>query len=223
MIDEASSTAGRLGLGLLADQAAALAATLGETVARLPTAVVLRRASRGWVVEVDGRSGHLAATRGLAQLARLLGQPHTEVHALDLIAGGPTAPAADGAPLLDAAAKQAYRARLSDLRKDLDEAQGRRDPERAARAQMEIDALSGELSRALGLGGRDRRLGSDAERARVNVTRTLRAAIRRIGDVAPALGADLDRSVLTGTFCGYAPRPGERPLQWRVEGRAGRP
>jgi hypothetical protein len=67
-----------------------------------------------------------------------------------------------------------------------------------------------ELSRAVGLGGRDRRSGSAAERARVNAQRRLSDAIRRIERACPALGAHLDRSVRTGTFCWYDPTARKR-------------
>lgn len=67
-----------------------------------------------------------------------------------------------------------------------------------------------ELSRAVGLGGRDRRAASAAERARLNVTRVLRAAIARVEAALPALGAHLDRSVRTGIFCAYEPAGGVR-------------
>ena len=47
--------------------------------------------------------------------------------------------------------------------------------------------------------------GGAAERARTNVQRRIRGAIRKIGESIPALGAYLDRTVRTGTFCSYEP------------------
>ena len=58
--------------------------------------------------------------------------------------------------LFDPQAKAAYRRRLRDLEEDLEEARSWGDPERAARAQEEMDALTEELLREAGLGGRDR-------------------------------------------------------------------
>jgi hypothetical protein len=46
-----------------------------------------------------------------------------------------------------------------------------------------LEALGAELSRAMGLGGRDKRAGSAAERARINVQRRLRDVIRRASEV----------------------------------------
>jgi non-specific serine/threonine protein kinase len=111
---------------------------------------------------------------------------------------------AAGAPLLDASAKAAYRARVQELQTELDEATEWNDTARAARAQAELDALLAELSRATGLGGRDRKTPGAAERARFAVTKALRTAIRRIGEHHPVLGEHLDQNVRTGTFCAYA-------------------
>jgi hypothetical protein len=72
-----------------------------------------------------------------------------------------------------------------------------------------------ELRRATGLGGRDRRLPAEAERARVNVTRTLRATMARISLAAPLCGAHLEASVRTGRACRYEPAPGG-PQRWRT-------
>jgi predicted ATPase len=66
---------------------------------------------------------------------------------------------------------------------------------------------------ALGLGGRVRRSGSAAERARTAVTARVRDAIRRISEAHPELGRHLERSVRTGTFCVYEP---DRPVHWSL-------
>ena len=50
-----------------------------------------------------------------------------------------------------------------------------------------------------------RQLGSDSERARLNVTPAIRSAIARIRDRAPAAADYLDQAVRTGTRCSYSP------------------
>jgi len=57
----------------------------------------------------------------------------------------------------------------------------------------------------LGLGGRARRFSSDAEKARVNVTRAIRSAIAKIAAQAPDLGAQLNTAISTGYTCRYEP------------------
>jgi len=75
--------------------------------------------------------------------------------------------------------------------------------------------LTGQLAAAVGLGGRDRRAGSAAERARVNITRAVRAALARIRAHSPALAGHLDATIHTGTFCSYTPDP-RAPITWRT-------
>ena len=72
-----------------------------------------------------------------------------------------------------------------------------------------------ELRGAAGLGGRVRRAAPEAERARVNVTRTLKMAIERIADTAPAAAAHLRASIRTGASCRYDPAPGG-PDRWLI-------
>jgi hypothetical protein len=78
-----------------------------------------------------------------------------------------------------------------------------------------MEALLRELRRTIGLGGRDRPTGSDAERARINVVRSIRRTIAAIGRQAPLLGAHLDDAVRTGRHCIYLPVP-ESALRWTV-------
>lgn len=63
------------------------------------------------------------------------------------------------------------------------------------------------IAGGLGLGGRARRLGSANERARVNVTRTIKQAMRTIALHLPPLGQHLTATLRTGTFCVYRPDP----------------
>ena len=73
-----------------------------------------------------------------------------------------------------------------------------------------------QLSEAFGLGGRSRTTGSSSERARTAVTYRVRAAIRKIDQLHPALGRHLTNSVRTGTWCSYRP---ESDVSWTIERR----
>jgi hypothetical protein len=118
-------------------------------------------------------------------------------------------------PVLDGAARDAYRQRLGALAASLDAADRAGDSRAAERAEAERQALLGELRRAAGLGGRDRMTAPEAERARVNVTRTLRATIERLAPSAPHAAAHLRASIRTGGACRYEPAPGG-PSRWHV-------
>ena len=181
-----------------------------------PRVAVLERSGEVWRVGFEPGVTLLKDSKGLAHLATLLAHPGVEFHAADL-AGGGTARGADlgdAGPRLDEVAKRAYRERVAELEAEIDEAARFGDPERVALLREELDAVLQELRRAVGLGGRDRRDASAAERARVNVTRSLRHAISRIGAHDPVLGHDLDTTVRTGTFVCYSPAP--EGVAWEV-------
>ena len=93
------------------------------------------------------------------------------------------------------------------LQAEVDSAESAHDLVRAERAHIEMEALLRELKRAVGLGGRDRPTGSDAERARINVVRSIRRTIDAIDRQAPLLGAHLQEAVRTGRHCIYLPEP----------------
>ncbi|MEX2619434.1 MAG: hypothetical protein WD250_04370 [Egibacteraceae bacterium] len=76
-----------------------------------------------------------------------------------------------------------------------------------------MDLLTAELAAAVGLGGRDRTVGSTAERARQATSKAVKVALRRIAEQLPALGEHLASTVHTGTYCSYTPDP-RAPLRW---------
>ena len=108
--------------------------------------------------------------------------------------------------MLDETAKDAYRRRLAELDELIVEAEKFNDIGRASQLGVERDLLVEQLAQAVGLGGRDRRAVSVSERARVNVTRAIRSAIRRIGEVDRDAGHYLDSTVVTGAFCVFDPQ-----------------
>jgi hypothetical protein len=170
----------------------------------------------------------LRDAKGLRYLARLLAHPGHEFHALDLvIEEQPQTPVRAGAvervpsvrlsgdagEILDRHAKEAYRRRLAEIEHDLEEARQSGDTQRTEQATAERSFLARELSRAVGLGGRDRRVGSTAERARASVTRAIRHAMARIRTHHPSLAAHLEQAIRTGTYCVYLPDP-RVPVDW---------
>jgi tetratricopeptide (TPR) repeat protein len=181
---------------------------------------VFRRDVDYWTVVYGDASFQLKDAKGLVLLQTLLRHPGQEFHVLDLAGagapgeeGGGRVVAGDAGELLDPAARAAYRHRLEDLRDELEEARTYNDPARAERAEHEIAFLTDELAHAVGLGGRSRKAASAAERARVNVTRTVGVALKKIAAGSPALGQHLAATVRTGTFCSYTPDP-RVPIAW---------
>jgi hypothetical protein len=190
----------------------------------LPRAATLAREGKWWVVSYGGSSARLPDTKGLRYLALLLARPGAEFHVVDLVdhvegvaeAGGPDRRAlGDAGEVIDARARAAYRRRIEELRAEADDALAAGLLESAEAKSAEIDALVAQLAQAFGLGGRDRRAASAAERARLNVTRALRAAISRLDEALPGAGELLQPRVRTGLYCAWEPAPGE--VGWVVQ------
>jgi tetratricopeptide (TPR) repeat protein len=181
------------------------AATAGEP------AFSFVREGEYWAVTQAGGTFRLKDSLGIQYLVRLLEAPGREIHVLDLVgerAGAGASEAidtGDAGELLDDEARRSYQQRLEDLEETVAEAESFGDAARAARAREEIEMLGAELGRAVGLGGRSRRAGGAAERARSAVQRRIKNAIERIGEHAPALAQMLSRSVKTGNYCVYRP------------------
>jgi hypothetical protein len=162
-----------------------------------------------WHIEWGATTVHVPDLKGLWHLRELIARPHQPVSALQLIgASSPDVPIPrrDTGPMLDREALRQYRRRLAELDDDLDHAGLHCDARKLAKLTAEREALIAELKRATGLGGRPRRSGSPAEKARLNVTRTIRHAITDLSTTVPELAAHLDASIVTGVSCCYAPR-----------------
>lgn len=147
--------------------------------------LTLVRDGRLWVLSRGARSVRLRDTRGLAYLARLITEPGRALRAVDLAERDE----GDAGEALDVRARETYRRRLAS-------------GEDVGRAEAAF--IARELARGAGLGGRVRRSGSGAERARVAVTRGIRRALARIAEQDLELGRWLEARVSTGHVCIFA-------------------
>ena len=209
-----------LALALTSEQDAATA----DPTVTPQKSTILRHEGEFWTVAFEGSQFRLRDSKGLRYLALLLATPGQELHVLDLVtrtnsSGGGRAARLEGVDelhdsrqsdagsILDERAKASYRDRLRELDDDLEEAVAWSDAGRISRITEEKDYLTHELAAAMGLGGRDRRASSDAERARINVTRAVRSALQRVREYDARLADHLDATVHTGTYCSYVPDP----------------
>jgi len=214
---------------VVAPDDAELVARLGRPPDAAPPAAraVLAHDGRWWTASSDATSVRLPDSKGLRYLAELLRAPDVERHALDLVDRVEGVDPAvdrrrlgDAGPAADGAARAAYRRRIEALREEIADAEADGHHDVAEARHVELEALVGQLAQAFGLGGRDRLQASAAERARLNVTRALRSAIARLGEVLPAAAA-LDRGVHTGRYCVYRPLDGD--VRWIVQSRVNGP
>ena len=166
-----------------------------------------------WHLAFEGQAAHLKHARGLEDLSRLLARPDTEIHATELWGGADAAMDSGAEDVLDDTAVAAYRARLQELSEEIDERSERGDADGAEALRSEHDALVQQLSAGVGLGGRRRKLGDRAERARKAVTGRVRASLRKIAEAHPALAQHLQDRVSTGLFLSYR---GDPDVRWRL-------
>ncbi len=207
---------------------------LSKTVG--PIRGVFARTGEYWTIRYGDVEFSLKDVKGLSYIQRLLQHPGEEFHSLDLmdrLAAGSAAEGAsadeatllsdtgvsigglgDAGEMLDSRAKQEYKRRLFELREKLAELRERGDSNHAAEVESEIDFLAREMVRAVGLGGRDRRAGSAAERARINVNRAITGALQKISERSAPLEKLLESAIRTGLFCSYIADP-QIAISWQ--------
>ena len=207
------------------------------------TAYIARFCRKGdyWTLSYGDEHSLVPDRKGLRYIAYLLCYPQREIHVLDLVSFTETRkacqplldredpptnhdPSVDGrrargvgdaGELLDQQAKYAYKQRLTELAQELRQVKKHGDEQRAVELEDEIEAIERELRSAFDRNGRARVPASVAERARVNVTRTVSLAIDQIASLNPKLGIHLKGSIRTGYFCSYRPDP-DLSISWQL-------
>lgn len=190
----------------------------------------IRREGDFWTLIFDQRVLRLKHSNGLLFVAHLLQHPDRDFHVAQLVAllsqarpvqaeaiylsradkerlGMHDVAGKDSNPLLDPTAKAEYRRRIEELRDSLEQAKEFNDNEKAANLEKELEFIGVELSRAVGVGGRDRKHRAEDEHARVNVTNSFRILTAKIAKDHPALGRYLRLTIRTGRYCSYRPDP----------------
>jgi hypothetical protein len=204
--------------GQVADLLSRLTDQLGHHPTTAPPGrAAFVRTGAVWRLEFRGRTVTVVDSKGMRDLAEVLARPGQEIHVLDLVeaSGGPPAAAAGGdtGPVIDAAARTAYRQRLLDLEDDIETASQNSDLGRLDMLQAEREFLATELAAALGLGGRPRVTGDRVERARKAVAMRIGTALKAIEGVHPALAQHLRNSVSTGRYCRYL---ADQDISWQL-------
>jgi tetratricopeptide (TPR) repeat protein len=196
---------------------------------------IYRREGDHWAITYNRKTLNLRNLKGLAYIAYLLGHPGERVHVFDMVAAVEGAAGArrsddggaareglkvqrglgDAGEVIDPRARENYRRRQQELRAELEEAQQQNDPGRAETARHELELLTDELNAALGRGGRARKSLAHNERARSLVTKHVRTGLELIRRHDEELADHLDRSIRTGTFCGYLPAASAK-VAWQL-------
>jgi tetratricopeptide (TPR) repeat protein len=184
-----------------------------------------------WTLTYRDTLFRIRDAKGLHYLAELLRKPNQQLFSIDLaaltanhelaratngamdgVANETVRDLGDAGEILDLEARAQYKRRLGDLREEIELAQRANDPGRTESARAEFEAIAEQLHVASGLGGRSRRAASHRERARVMVTKRIKASIESIRASNPALGRHLASSIRTGNVCTYSPI---EPTDWQ--------
>ena len=223
-IDRAVASADAIGMRALRLEAEELAASIEPAFQNQQN--VFQKAGDHWTISYEKTVFHLKDSIGLCYIAHLLrnagrripspeivlcaeGVQADTVSAYDSIRVREVAELGlshgfgDAGDLLDAQAEQAYRQRFAELEAALQEAKAFNDLGRVEAIIHEQDFLIRELSAGVGVGGRSRKAASFAERARLNVTRAIKATIERIAVHSDALADHLRENIDTGKSCVY--------------------
>jgi len=216
--DRPAAAAGGEGLEVLSGLAAsALAAWQGGGVAAAAAADVggvFRRDGALWTLSFAGTEVRMPHVKGLSDLASLLANPGREIHCLELAGDGAVvAGEGDLGSVLDDRGREAYRARVDELQADIEDARRANDPVREERVRDELSEIADALEAAYGLGGRARRTGDPAERARTAVAWRVRSALGKVEAEHAVLARHLRNAVRMGTWCAYEP---ETPVRWEL-------
>jgi hypothetical protein len=194
-----------------------------------------RREGDLWTITFDGREVHLKDMKGLHFIAYLLRNPSEEILVLDLVNAVEGMPVptnntdrrhshigddigttlegfGDAGPLADELTRKSLKKRLQEIDKEIHDAEEFGNSEGAEALRQEKDDILQYLSGAYGLGGRQRVVGSEADRARTRITNAIRRALADIADVHPSLRAHL-RAISMGISFSYKPL-GDDPPAW---------
>jgi hypothetical protein len=188
-----------------------------------------RREGDYWTLSWQHNVVRLKNAKGLHYIAYLLANPGRQFLACELAAartaagdqhasidpGATDADLGDAGGLLDAKAREQYGRRMDELGAELAHAVQQNDAGRAAHVRAELESLRDEILAAVGLGGRDRKAASHAERARLMVTKAIKAAIAKVRATDAERGRHLATSIKTGHCCAYDPGP-VPPVSWQL-------
>jgi hypothetical protein len=182
----------------------------------------LVREGDGYLVSAFGLTAHFRYLKGFEYLAKLIRVPGGTVAMVELVSGTSDRPSASSSaskqPILDAAAKQQFQKRLTELNAEIDSARDDNDQGAIDQLTLEKEELQEAMKSAVGLGGRDRDLNNATDRLRPRIAMALTRvydALRKADPPMHQLARHFEASISAqGPTFNYKP---ETILPWRVE------
>lgn len=173
-----------------------------------------RRRGSVWEIEAPLGRATVSDSVGMRVLATLLSNPFQDlsVAALTGAISGNSQQA-----LFDEPTRSALRRQIVELESAIDEADADNDIERGAQVRNELDQLLEHIRKSVDGTGKSRVFADSVEHARTSTQKALRRALSQIAAQAPALAAEVGRSLRTGATCRFEPSPAI-PSIWTVSG-----
>jgi len=168
---------------------------------------LFRKLGDYWELRFGGKPVSVRDSKGMRYIAELLRCPDLDIHVWQLLAAieGQAEELRLGSAgiILDERTKGQYKTRGEELMQELTQAKRNNDWGRQDEIEMELNQMAEQLSRATGLGARDREASDDVERARKRVSRAIKTAVEAIREHHRKLAGHLDLQVKRGQYCCY--------------------
>jgi pimeloyl-ACP methyl ester carboxylesterase len=172
-----------------------------------------RSVGKIWTLSFAGKSVHLKESRGLLDIAQLIANQNTEIHAADLAGGNQSVLGQCETEVLDQKAIAEYKQRVLDIEEEKSAAAECADEALYLQLETEQDTLLLVLKQGLGLGQNKRQFSSDSEKARKAVSARIRSTLKQIAEVHQELAEHLQTNIKTGVFCSYNT---DAPIDWLI-------
>lgn len=178
---------------------------------------IFKNQGKTWLVVYEGIPKSVGDSVGMTYTRRLLQNPGQDIHAAAIrgiaLAEEGTPTLGSAGEVLDAQALREYKDRISEIDKELAEANADNDLSRKNSLTEEQEALYAEVGRAAGLHGKNRVASSDRERARQSVSAAIHRALRAIKKEHEPLWQHLSNSFNIGEYLSYRP---DQPTTWQT-------
>lgn len=182
---------------------------IGPAEAYPKDARIFKNQGKTWLVVYDGVPKSVEHSIGMAYIARLLQSPGTEIHAAALrnsVSGdGKVLLLGSAGPVLEHEDLKRYREQMKDLQAEIQEAENNNDLGKVQKLKEDLHAVTEEVGRATGLGGRNRKAADDRERARKTISVGIRRALKAIKKEHEPLWQHLKNSLKIGEYLSYQP------------------
>ncbi len=200
---------------------------------------IFRKEGDKWNITFKRNTHYYDDLKGFQYIWHLLGKPNEEIHVLRLVQSvekpkkDPNSEICDkmtdkqleeqglyinklrGIEYLPEEAKKKYIDQLKKLSDDLEIAKDTEDNDKEVIIKEKIIAIDEELSKSTGLGGKNREMNSESEKARINIQKLIKNVYTRMNRCDSSLNTYLKKHIYTGEKCIYNPDP-DNPIGWAL-------